>query len=318
MLLSRSTNVVLLSFSLLVLPLPSIVSAQESKEPSEEVGQDTRPANCRVTLPSDGVFEPRSPDDVPDVPVLTDGFVGPPRTPEHFLFGSAGLFTVLPADGTWRGRLPSKPHEFVYDNKLPWFRSLAAFSDGPLTVRGKRLDGPGPSFMETFEGYSSLGEDGNAMMMGGISIPVFGCWEITGHYQDQELTFTVWVTFLPKQEQSSGASSPPSAQKTTARRIQIDGNTQAASLVYRVIPELPASAKTANVSGTVVLHAVIGTDGRAHELSYISGPELLVGAAMEAVRWWQYRIAVTSRDPDEAKEVDTTVAVVFPAPGIER
>lgn len=307
MLLSRSSNVVLLSFSLLVLPLPSRVSAQESKEPSEEVGQDTRPANCRVTLPSDGVFEPQS-----------TVFIGPPRTPEHFLFGSAGLFTVLPADGTWRGRLPSKPHEFVYDNKLPWFRSLGAFSDGPLTVSGKRLDGPGPSFMETFEGYSSLGEDGNAMMMGGISIPVFGCWEITGQYKDQELTFTVWVTFLPKQEQSSGASSPPSAQKTSARRIQIDGNTQATSLVYRVIPELPASAKTANVSGTVVLHAVIGTDGRANELSYVSGPKLLVEAAMEAVRWWQYRIAVTSLDPYEAKEVDTTIAVVFPAPGIER
>jgi hypothetical protein len=39
---------------------------------------------------------------------------------------------------------------------------------------------------------------------------------------------------------------------------------------------------------------------------------------MEAVRWWQYRIAVTSRDLYEAKEVDTTIAVVFPAPEIER
>jgi len=185
--------------------------------------------------------------------------------------------------------------------------------DGPLTVRGKRLDGPAPSFIETYDSIASPGENGPAMYVGGISIPVFGCWEITGRYKDQELTFTVWVTFLPKQEQSSGASSPPSPHEMTARRIQIDGNTQAASLVYRVIPELPASAKTANVSGTVVLHAVIGTDGRANELSYVSGPELLVEAAMEAVRWWQYRIAVTSRDPYEAKEVDTTIAVVFPA-----
>ena len=57
-----------------------------------------------------------------------------------------------------------------------------------------------------------------------------------------------------------------------------------------------------------------------NELSYVSGPQLLVQAAMEAVRWWQYRIAFASLDPSEAEEVevDTTINVVFPASGIER
>jgi len=84
MLLSRPTNVVLLSFSLLVLSLPSRRSAQESRGPSKEGAQDTRPANCRVTLPADGVFEPGS-----------TAFTWPSRTPDHFLFGTAGLFTWL-------------------------------------------------------------------------------------------------------------------------------------------------------------------------------------------------------------------------------
>jgi hypothetical protein len=246
-------------------------------------------------------------------------FAWPSWTPDDFLFGSADLFTVLPADGTWRGMVPSKPHEFVYDNKLPWFRTHGGFSwnDGPLTVRGKRLDGRAPSFIETIDGIfpSPGGKDDNAMIMGGISIPVFGCWEITGRYKDQELTFTVLVTSLPTQDQSSRASAPPPAPETAARRIQVDGETQAASLFYSVIPELPASAKTANVSGTVVLHAVIGTDGRANELNYVSGPQLLVQAAMETVRWWQYSVSVASFDPYEAQEVDTTITVAFPVLG---
>src|SRR5712664_3838513 len=311
MLLSRSATVVLLAFITLLSPhMPFRPSAQRGMVQSPEgmAQHDTRPVDCRVTLPSDGVFEPPSP-----------AFIGSSRTPDQFSFGTERLWTLLPADGTWRGSVPSKPGDFVYDDKLPWFRTHAAFSqkDGPLTVRGKRLDGPAPSFIETYDGISSPGaEDGNAMIMGGISIPVFGCWEITGHYKDQELTFTIWVTSLPGQEPSSRASAPlissvPPARTAGARRVHVDPETQARSLVYRVLPEIPAT-QAANTSGTVVLHAVIGTDGRAHELSYVSGPQVLVQAAIDAVTWWQYRINVVSLEPFEAQEVDTTISVLFP------
>jgi hypothetical protein len=30
-------------------------------------------------------------------------------------------------------------------------------------------------------------------MMVGMDIPTPGCWEITGRYEDDELTFVVWV-----------------------------------------------------------------------------------------------------------------------------
>jgi len=30
-------------------------------------------------------------------------------------------------------------------------------------------------------------------MLGGVSFPTSGCWEITGHYEDAEVQFVVWV-----------------------------------------------------------------------------------------------------------------------------
>jgi protein TonB len=82
------------------------------------------------------------------------------------------------------------------------------------------------------------------------------------------------------------------AQGTVPRRIQVDGATQAKSLVYRLKPEIPPGAKAAGVSGTVVLHAVVGIDGRPCDLQYVSGPRLLAQAARDAVKWREYRVAV--------------------------
>jgi outer membrane biosynthesis protein TonB len=71
------------------------------------------------------------------------------------------------------------------------------------------------------------------------------------------------------------------------------------------MPEMPHEAEVANVSGTVTLHAIIGIDGRPHDLQYVSGPPLLAQAAIDTVTWWQYRIN------QENVEVDTTIPVVF-------
>jgi hypothetical protein len=75
-------------------------------------------------------------------------------------------------------------------------------------------------------------------------------------------------------------------------------------LVYRVTPEIPHESQ--NVSGTVVLHAVIDASGRAQQLEYVSGPPPLAQAAMDAVKWWQYRV------DGKGEEVDTMIEVVFP------
>ena len=42
--------------------------------------------------------------------------------------------------------------------------------------------------------------------MGGIEIPTFGGWQITAHYKETDLTFTVWVLRLPNEEAESDST----------------------------------------------------------------------------------------------------------------
>ena len=83
---------------------------------------------------------------------------------------------------------------------------------------------------------------------------------------------------------------------------------EAASLINKVTPLYPPIAKTAHVSGTVVLHAIISKDGTIQELQYVSGPPLLMKAAMDAVKEWRYKPTMLNGEP---VEVDTTIDVVF-------
>ena len=83
---------------------------------------------------------------------------------------------------------------------------------------------------------------------------------------------------------------------------------QMANLIHQVQPAYPQIAKTAHISGTVVLHAIIGTDGTVQDLQYISGPPLLMRSAMDAVKQWRYRPTMLN---GEAVQVDTTISVVF-------
>jgi protein TonB len=105
-----------------------------------------------------------------------------------------------------------------------------------------------------------------------------------------------------------GGAAPPPPPKPTQTRIRVGGNVQAANLVRQVQPVYPQIAKTAHVSGTVLLHAIIAKDGSIQELQYVSGPPLLMRAAMDAVREWRYHPTLLNGEP---VEVDTTIQVVF-------
>ena len=103
-------------------------------------------------------------------------------------------------------------------------------------------------------------------------------------------------------------AAPPPPPPAAPKRITVGGNVQAASLVNKVEPQYPAIAKTAHVSGTVVLHAIIAKDGSVEKLQFVSGPALLMASAMGAVKEWRYRPTMLNGQP---VEVDTTVQVVF-------
>ena len=90
--------------------------------------------------------------------------------------------------------------------------------------------------------------------------------------------------------------------------VRISGGVMAAQVLTRVEPVYPPIAQAAGVSGAVVLHAVIGDDGLVKNLQVVSGPEMLRGAALDAVRQWTYRPYVLNGVPTA---VDTTVTVSF-------
>jgi periplasmic protein TonB len=106
----------------------------------------------------------------------------------------------------------------------------------------------------------------------------------------------------------NGPSVPPPPKPPTPERIRVGGNVESAALVNKVAPKYPPIAKTAHVSGTVVLHAIISKDGSIEELQFVSGPPLLMTAALDAVKQWRYRATMLN---GQSVEVDTTIDVVF-------
>jgi periplasmic protein TonB len=104
-----------------------------------------------------------------------------------------------------------------------------------------------------------------------------------------------------------GSALPPPPPKSN-KPLRVGGNVQQANLLRQVTPVYPPIAKTAHISGTVVLHAIISKDGTIEQLEYVSGPPLLMKNAMDAVRQWRYKPTMLNGEP---VEVDTTVSVVF-------
>jgi protein TonB len=88
----------------------------------------------------------------------------------------------------------------------------------------------------------------------------------------------------------------------------VGGNVQQANLIRQVKPVYPALAKQARIQGTVELSAIIGKDGKVQDLKLVHGHPLLVQAAIQAVRDWEYRPTLLNGEP---VEVATTIDVNF-------
>jgi protein TonB len=90
--------------------------------------------------------------------------------------------------------------------------------------------------------------------------------------------------------------------------LRVSSGVQQANLIYAPKPVYPPLAKAARVQGTIRLQAVIAVDGSIKNLRLISGPPLLVNAAMDAVRRWQYKPTMLNGSP---VEVITDIDVNF-------
>jgi hypothetical protein len=114
-----------------------------------------------------------------------------------FLIGTEKLWTEIGESIVWQWR-PHRPgHEQDLTAKTFWFREDYSWRLEPvpkLRVTGRRLDGPAPALM-TPQGPATnvIIDSQRGAMLTGVYVPAPGCWEITGDYEGDKLSFVVWV-----------------------------------------------------------------------------------------------------------------------------
>ena len=96
---------------------------------------------------------------------------------------------------------------------------------------------------------------------------------------------------------------PPPPQKVRVSQGVMQGN-----LINQVKPTYPTMAKTARISGAVILQATISKNGAIENVHSVSGHPMLVPAAIDAVRQWRYRPYLLNGEP---VEVETQITVNF-------
>lgn len=143
------------------------------------------PASCPVSTPPEHPFTP------PTALALDQN---------DFWLGTEKLWTNLSKSGTWEWQ-PHKPgHEHQVQpltSKIFWMsvdydRRTEPYPN--ITVTGRRLDGAAPPLLLLPATHAFLGAE--TAMLTGVYVPSPGCWEITGQYRDQKLSFVVWLAPL--------------------------------------------------------------------------------------------------------------------------
>ncbi len=82
----------------------------------------------------------------------------------------------------------------------------------------------------------------------------------------------------------------------------------AGTLLTHSTPVYPKDAKKKHITGTVVLHAVIGKDGKIADLSVLCGPVELQASSLDAIKQWTYIPYLLNGRP---VAVDTTISVTY-------
>jgi TonB family protein len=104
----------------------------------------------------------------------------------------------------------------------------------------------------------------------------------------------------------SGAAPAVQANTMQSGPVKVAAGVMAANLVEKPDPICSPEHKGDKVSGTVVLDAIIGVDGRVANLNVISGPEALRGCVLDAVSQWVYKPYLVN---GVAVEVETTITL---------
>ena len=100
---------------------------------------------------------------------------------------------------------------------------------------------------------------------------------------------------------------PPPAN-IQPKSVRVSGGVIEGFLIHKVTPVYPKMAIITRQQGQVLLHAIIGRDGTIENLQVVSGPPLLIQAALDAVQRWRYRPYLLNNEP---VEVETQITVNF-------
>lgn len=127
------------------------------------------------------------------------------KLPEGFFYiGSEKLWTVIREPMVWQWRPHGPGHERDLTAKIFWYRASYSWRKEPvpkLRVAGRRLDGPAAALV-TPQGpaTNAIMDSERGAMLTGVYVPTPGCWEITGDYEGDKLSFVVWVELVKSAE----------------------------------------------------------------------------------------------------------------------
>jgi periplasmic protein TonB len=90
--------------------------------------------------------------------------------------------------------------------------------------------------------------------------------------------------------------------------VRVGGRVKEPRKIYAPAPVYPVLAKQARVEGTVVIEAIIDASGNVVEAKVVSGPALLMQAALAAVQQWKFEPTYLNEQP---VPVDLVVRLEF-------
>jgi len=106
------------------------------------------------------------------------------------------------------------------------------------------------------------------------------------------------------------AAAAPVAPKEVKSRapVRVGGHVREPQLIKRIEPNYPPLARQAHIQGTVVIDAILDEHGNVVEMKVVSGPPLLIQAAIDAVKQWKYEPTYLN---DQPVAVQMNVTVTF-------
>lgn len=162
----------------LLISLVALTARGPQKSPQHPL---VAPASCPVTI-------------APAVPFTPPGPYPYEVGEESFWLGTEKLWIEVSKSGIWEGWIPPGPDAPLTAKTFWWSVDYDPHREGnaDLKVTGRRLDGEAPPLLAN-KTTNAFAPPATAMLAG-VRVPTPGCWEITGDYKGQKLSFVVWVT----------------------------------------------------------------------------------------------------------------------------